>query len=35
VLIVTFDPAFIHREKERIIASKRPDLESKTLAASS
>jgi uncharacterized protein len=35
VLIVTFDPAFIHREKERIIASKRPDLESKALAASS
>jgi predicted RND superfamily exporter protein len=35
VLIVTFDPAFIHREKERIIASRRPDLEQRTLAASS
>jgi uncharacterized protein len=35
VLIVTFDPAFIHREKERVIASKRPDLEAGTLAASS
>ena len=34
VLIVTFDPAFIHREKERVIASKRPDLESGTAAAS-
>ena len=34
VLIVTFDPAFIHREKERVIASRRPDLESRTLAAS-
>ncbi len=33
VLIVTFDPAFIRREKERTIASKRPDLESRTLAA--
>ncbi len=33
VLIVTFDPAFIRREKERAIASKRPDLESRTLAA--
>jgi len=33
VLIVTFDPAFIRREKERTIASRRPDLESRTLAA--
>jgi predicted RND superfamily exporter protein len=35
VLIVTIDPAFIHREKERIIASRRPDLEQRTVAASS
>ena len=35
VLIVTFDPAFIHREKDRIIASRRPDLEQRTVAASS
>jgi len=25
VLIVTFDPAFVRREKERVIASRRPD----------
>ena len=35
VLIVTFDPAFIRREKDRVIASRRPDLESRTVAASS
>src|SRR5208283_4562805 len=35
VLIATFDPAFIHREKERVIASRRPDLKGRTLAASS
>jgi uncharacterized protein len=35
VLIVTFDPAFIRREKERLVASSRPDLGSGTLAASS
>jgi hypothetical protein len=35
VLIATFDPAFIHREKERVIASRRPDLKDRTLAASS
>jgi len=35
VLIVTFDPAFIRREKERAVASRRPDLESRTPAASS
>ena len=33
VLIVTFEPAFIRREKERVVASRRPDLESRTLAA--
>ena len=33
VLIVTFDPAFIRREKERAVASRRPDQESRTLAA--
>jgi len=33
VLIVTFDPAFVRREKDRIVASRRPDLESRTLAA--
>ena len=33
VLIVTFDPAFIRREKERVIASRRPDLKGRTLAA--
>jgi predicted RND superfamily exporter protein len=35
VLIVTFDPAFIRREMERLVASKRPLLDSGTLAASS
>src|SRR5258708_23271796 len=35
VLIVTFNPAFIRREKDRVIATRRPDLESRTLAASS
>jgi hypothetical protein len=35
VLIVTFDPAFIRRERDRVIASRRPDLESRTMAASS
>src|SRR5208337_2011564 len=33
VLIVTFEPAFIRREKDRVVASRRPDLESRTLAA--
>ena len=28
VLIVTFDPKFIHREKERVLASRRPDWRS-------
>ena len=32
VLIVTFDPKFIHREKERVLASRRPDLEQKIAA---
>jgi hypothetical protein len=36
VLIVTFDPAFIRHEKDRVMASsRRPDLESRTVAASS
>ena len=35
VLIVTFDPAFIRREKERLIGSRREDIENRTLAASS
>jgi len=35
VLIVTFDPAFIRSEKERVVASKRLDLEGRSLAASS
>jgi uncharacterized protein len=35
VLIVTFNPAFIRREKDRVIASQRPDLESRTVVASS
>ena len=35
VMIVTFDPAFIRREKERVVASKLLDLEGHTVAASS
>jgi predicted RND superfamily exporter protein len=35
VLIVTFDPAFIRREKERVLESRRADLEGQTVAASS
>jgi len=35
VLIVTFDPAFIRREKERVLESRRIDLEGRTVAASS
>jgi uncharacterized protein len=35
VLIVTFDPAFIRREKERLIASSSRELGKSTLAASS
>ncbi len=35
VLIVTFNPAFIQREKERVIASRRPDLAQRAVAASS
>ncbi|MGO9452383.1 MAG: efflux RND transporter permease subunit [Candidatus Binataceae bacterium] len=34
VLIVMFNPQFIHREKERVIASRRPDLAQRTAAAS-
>src|SRR5208282_1440027 len=34
VLIVMFNPRFIHREKERVIASRRPDLAQRTAAAS-
>src|SRR5271165_2151611 len=35
VLIVTFDPAFIRREKERVLESRRTDLEGHAVAASS
>lgn len=35
VLIVIFDPKFIHREKERVIASRRPDLAQRAVAAAS
>jgi hypothetical protein len=35
VMIVTFDPAFIRREKERVVASKLLDIEGQTVAASS
>jgi len=35
VLIVVFDPAFIHREKDRVIASRRPDIAQRSVAASS
>ncbi len=35
VLIVTFNPAFIQREKERVLASRRPDLAQRAVAASS
>ncbi len=33
VLIVTFKPSFIMREKERVLASRRPDLEQRHLSA--
>jgi predicted RND superfamily exporter protein len=32
VLIVTFDPSFIHKEKDRVIESRRPDLKEKMAA---
>jgi hypothetical protein len=32
---VIFDPKFIHREKERVIASRRPDLAQRAVAAAS
>ncbi len=35
VLIVMFNPKFIHREKERVIASRRPDLAQRAVAAAS
>ncbi len=35
VLIVTFDPKFIHREKDRVLASRRPDLAQRTVATAS
>jgi predicted RND superfamily exporter protein len=35
VMIVTFDPAFIRREKDRLVESRRSDLEKNALAASS
>ena len=35
VLIVMFDPKFIHTEKERVIASRRPDIAQRTVAAAS
>jgi hypothetical protein len=35
VMIVTFDPAFIRREKERVVASKLLDIEGHPVAASS
>ncbi len=33
VLIVTFEPRFIHREKERVLASRRPDLAQRSAAS--
>jgi uncharacterized protein len=35
VLIVIFDPQFIHREKDRVLATRRPDLAQRSVAASS
>ncbi len=35
VMIVTFDPAFIRREKERVVASRLLEIEGRTVAASS
>jgi hypothetical protein len=35
VMIVTFDPSFIRREKERVVASKLLDIEGHPVAASS
>ncbi len=35
VLIVTFNPRFVQREKERILASRRPDLAERAAVASS
>jgi hypothetical protein len=34
VMIVTFNPGFIQREKERIIATRRPDLIQRAAASS-
>jgi hypothetical protein len=33
VLIVTFRPKFIEREKERVLASRRPDLAARQVSA--
>lgn len=35
VLIVVFNPRFIHREKERVLASRRPDLAQRAAAVAS
>jgi predicted RND superfamily exporter protein len=35
VLIVMFNPRFIHREKERILASRRPDIAQRSVSAAS
>ncbi|HYB91069.1 MAG TPA: MMPL family transporter [Candidatus Binataceae bacterium] len=35
VLIVVFDPAFIHRAKDRVIASRRPDIAQRAVTAPS
>ncbi|HEY6419588.1 MAG TPA: MMPL family transporter [Candidatus Binataceae bacterium] len=35
VLIVTFNPAFVQREKERVLSSRRPDLAERSAVASS
>ena len=35
VLIVTFDPAFIRHEKERLVESRALEVEGRTVAASS
>jgi len=34
VLIVTFHPRFILREKERMLSARRPDIAQRTVAAS-
>jgi len=33
VLIVTFNQSFIQREKERVLASRRPDLAQRSVSA--